>query len=774
MIRNMDFNIAAIMMLIFVFSYFCTQYDISTKSGKNFMRLLGCIFITSALNILCDFLLSVMEPNLFLYILYSVYFAFSVGCAFILTDYSRVSVHSQNSFEKLDKLNHILMLVFVLSCLVSIPFHFYVQLENNIVIRGKAYIAIYLFSAYFLLFACFRMIKNFNVLSKRQANSVISFVIITCVGAVLQFFVFGNQMLIYYIYATSCLILLFAFETPDYQKLVNTTKELELSKQKEEDLSKTIHHLMKTSSWFLDFDKSGKVKEAYWSDEIRNLLGYNSEDDINVATLWTESLHPEDKAMALDAFTKGLQGDDYRIEARLRYKDGSYHWFLCTGSLNTDNEGKPVSYQGIIQNIDDEIYKRELIEERLKAITDLEKSQSELKEALFAAQEANMAKTTFLSNISHDIRTPMNAIIGFTQLAKERIDDQAEVLDCLDTISSSGNHLLSLINDVLDMSHIESGKVKLQPEPCNLSEIIYDIGLMTKTNVDSREQTYETVIENLTDPYVMCDRLRLNQVLINCVGNAIKYTPEGGHIKVTISQRDTDNAKVKEFIFRIIDNGIGMSEDFLKRVFEPFERVNDSTTSKIQGTGLGMAITQNLVRIMGGTITAESELGKGSTFIVTLPLSLITKDDYVASKEEVYDDVSMDEMTKALSGKKFLVVDDNKINRTVIKRLLGDRGMLIDECDSGTAAIEIVKTLKKDTYDMIFMDIQMPGMSGFEATAAIRTLDNEIAKNIPIIAMTANAFDEDKKMAQEHGMNGHVTKPFRIEELIKFLYEKFN
>ena len=774
MIRNMDFNIAAIMMLIFVFSYFCTQYDISTKSGKNFMRLLGCIFITSALNILCDFLLSVMEPNLFLYILYSVYFAFSVGCAFILTDYSRVSVHSQNSFEKLDKLNHILMLVFVLSCLVSIPFHFYVQLENNIVIRGKAYIAIYLFSAYFLLFACFRMIKNFNVLSKRQANSVISFVIITCVGAVLQFFVFGNQMLIYYIYATSCLILLFAFETPDYQKLVNTTKELELSKQKEEDLSKTIHHLMKTSSWFLDFDKSGKVKEANWSDEIRNLLGYNSEDDINVATLWTESLHPEDKAMALDAFAKGLQGDDYRIEARLRYKDGSYHWFLCTGSLNTDNEGKPASYQGIIQNIDDEIYKRELIEERLKAITDLEKSQSELKEALFAAQEANMAKTTFLSNISHDIRTPMNAIIGFTQLAKERIDDQAEVLDCLDTISSSGNHLLSLINDVLDMSHIESGKVKLQPEPCNLSEMIYDIGLMTKTNVDSREQTYETVIENLTDPYVMCDRLRLNQVLINCVGNAIKYTPEGGHIKVTISQRDTDNAKVKEFIFRIIDNGIGMSEDFLKRVFEPFERVNDSTTSKIQGTGLGMAITQNLVRIMGGTITAESELGKGSTFIVTLPLSLITKDDYVASKEEVYDDVSMEEMTKALSGKKFLVVDDNKINRTVIKRLLGDRGMLIDECDSGTAAIEIVKTLKKDTYDMIFMDIQMPGMSGFEATAAIRTLDNEIAKNIPIIAMTANAFDEDKKMAQEHGMNGHVTKPFRIEELIKFLYEKFN
>lgn len=385
-----------------------------------------------------------------------------------------------------------------------------------------------------------------------------------------------------------------------------------------------------------------------------------------------------------------------------------------------------------------------------------------------------MAKTTFLSNISHDIRTPMNAIIGFTQLAKERIDDQAEVLDCLDTISSSGNHLLSLINDVLDMSHIESGKVKLQPEPCNLSEMIYDIGLMTKTNVDSREQTYETVIENLTDPYVMCDRLRLNQVLINCVGNAIKYTPEGGHIKVTISQRDTDNAKVKEFIFRIIDNGIGMSEDFLKRVFEPFERVKDSTTSKIQGTGLGMAITQNLVRIMGGTITAESELGKGSTFIVTLPLSLITKDDYVASKEEVYDGVSMEEMTKALSGKKFLVVDDNKINRTVVKRLLGDRGILIDECDSGAAAIEIVKTLKKDTYDMIFMDIQMPGMSGFEATAAIRSLDNEIAKNIPIIAMTANAFDEDKKMAQEHGMNGHVTKPFRIEELIKFLYEKFN
>ena len=626
MIRNMDFNIAAAFMLIFVYAHFYTQYDTSTKSSKGFMRLLTCILSTAVLNIVCDFLLTIITPGLVLYTLYSIYIITTVGCAFALTEYTRVSVNADGKLNILDIVNQVIFIGYTIACLLSIHFHYFVELDNKTVLRGKVYIYIYLLSGYYLMFAFFRMVKNFNQLSKRQTRGVLSFVAVTFSGALLQFLVFGDQMLIYFIYALSCLILLFAFETPDYQKMI-------------------------------------------------------------------------------------------------------------------------------------------------KARNELEKSQEELRKALLDAEEANRAKTTFLSNMSHDIRTPMNAIIGYVQLAKEQIDDKEEVLDCLGTIKSSGDHLLSLINDVLDMSRIESGKVKVENAPCDLSEVIKEIELLTKANVDERKQTYETVIEELPNPYVMCDRLRLNQVLINCVGNAVKYTPEGGDIKVLLTQNDTGINDTKEYVFKIIDNGIGMSEEFLKHVFEPFERAKDSTASSIQGTGLGMAITQNLVQMMGGTITAESELGKGSTFIVTLPLSIISKEEYDVSKKPDQGDITIEEMLEALKGKHFLVVDDNKINRTIVKRLLGERGMLVDECDSGAKAIEIASTMSENTYDMIFMDIKMPIMDGYEATDAIRGLDNEKAKTIPIIAMTANAFEEDKKMAQSHGMNGHVTKPFKIDELLHFLYE---
>ena len=781
MIRNMDFNIAAALLIVLVFGYFITQYDTSTKSGKSFIHILACIFTTSVLNVVCDTLLQVMEPNTFLYVLYSVYLLVTVTCAFILTEYTRVIVNPSGKPGFMDIFNYVLLALYTVVCVVAVNTHIFVSLTDKTVSRGKAYVYIYLLSGYYLVFAFFRMIKYFNTLSKRQTQGVISFVIITFSGALFQFLVFGDQMLIFFIYALSCMILLFAFETPDYQKMIKATNELrinkealEKSKQRENALYKTVNQLMKTASWVIYFDKDGNMSEAAWSEEIKTLLGYELEEDVDTASLWTDSLHPEDSKSAMDAFMKGMKGEEYRIETRLRCKDCSYHWFLCTGDIVKDSEGNVESYQGVMQNIDDEVYKRELVAERLAAVSELEQSQEDLKKALFNAEEANRAKTTFLSNMSHDIRTPMNAIIGYAQLAKEQINDKDEVMDCLNTIKSSGDHLLSLINDVLDMSRIESGKVKVEDSPCSLDETIKEIEVLTKANVEERHQTYETIIENLSEPYVMCDRLRLNQVLINCVGNAVKYTGEGGNIRVTLSQNESSKSGCKEYVFKIADNGIGMSEEFLKHVFEPFERAKDSTTSSIQGTGLGMAITHNLIQMMGGTITAESELGKGSTFIITLPLTVISKDEYEASKDTITDGVSMEEMISTLAGKKFLVVDDNKINRTIVKRLLGDRGMFVDECESGMKAIEIAEAMNEDSYDMIFMDIKMPVMGGYEATDAIRALNNEKAKSIPIIAMTANAFEEDKKMAQSHGMNGHVTKPFKIDELICFLYEKLN
>ena len=773
MLRNMDFNIASVLVTTFVFVYFITRYDTKKKSSRCFLSLLLCVFLTSVLSIVFDYLQYSTGSNYLSYIVNAFYMLLTVLCTYIFYVYASVTVFPDGGRNVLDYVNFVFLISYIILCVLSIHFHYFISITDGVISRGAAYPVVYLLSAYYLLCAFIRMLIHIKSLMLRQTHSIIFFVVTTSTGAIVQYLFFSERIIIYFAYALACLILLFTFETPDYQKMIKVTNELKrnneqlnLYKQQADDLSKTVHKLMKTSSWFIYFDKNGEITDSSWSEEFLPLLGYSLDDNVDVANLWTDSLHPEDKDKTLEAFMNGLKGAEYKTEARLRYKDGSYHWFLCTGSLHTDSAGNPESYKGVIQNIDDEIYTRELINERLKAVEDLERSQTELERALFASEEAGRAKTTFLSNMSHDIRTPMNAILGYAQLAKEHISDKDEVLGCINTILSSGDHLLSLINDVLDMSRIESGKVKIENAPVSLLELINGIEVLTKSNVKEKHQTYETIIENLDNPYVLCDRLKLNQILINCVGNAVKYTPDGGHIKLMLTQKDT------EFVFKIIDDGIGMSADLLAHVFEPFVRAGN--TDSIQGTGLGMAITYNLVNMMGGTISAESKLKAGSTFTISLPLQIISKEEYSSFKEAPTDEISVDEMVTTLSGKRFLVVDDNKINRSVVRRLLSDRGMYVDECERGRDAINIISSVKEDTYDAVFMDIIMPEMTGYEATTAIRNLDSDFAKTIPIFAMTANAFEEDIKKANECGMNGHITKPFKIEDLIRFLYHNLS
>lgn len=773
MLRNMDFNIASVLVTTFVFVYFITRYDTKKKSSRCFLSLLLCVFLTSVLSIVFDYLQYSTGSNYLSYIVNAFYMLLTVLCTYIFYVYASVTVFPDGRRHVLDYVNFVFLISYIILCVLSIHFHYFISITDGVISRGAAYPVVYLLSAYYLLCAFIRMLIHIKSLMLRQTHSIIFFVVTTSTGAIVQYLFFSERIIIYFAYALACLILLFTFETPDYQKMIKVTNELKrnneqlnLYKQQADDLSKTVHKLMKTSSWFIYFDKNGKITDSSWSEEFLPLLGYSLDDNVDVANLWTDSLHPEDKDKTLEAFMNGLKGAEYKTEARLRYKDGSYHWFLCTGSLHTDSAGNPESYKGVIQNIDDEIYTRELINERLKAVEDLERSQTELERALFASEEAGRAKTTFLSNMSHDIRTPMNAILGYAQLAKEHISDKDEVLGCINTILSSGDHLLSLINDVLDMSRIESGKVKIENAPVSLLELINGIEVLTKSNVKEKHQTYETIIENLDNPYVLCDRLKLNQILINCVGNAVKYTPDGGHIKLMLTQKDT------EFVFKIIDDGIGMSADLLAHVFEPFVRAGN--TESIQGTGLGMAITYNLVNMMGGTISAESKLKAGSTFTISLPLQIISKEEYSSFKEAPTDEISVDEMVTTLSGKRFLVVDDNKINRSVVRRLLSDRGMYVDECERGRDAINIISSVKEGTYDAVFMDIIMPEMTGYESTTAIRNLDSAFAKTIPIFAMTANAFEEDIKKANECGMNGHITKPFKIEDLIRFLYHNLS
>ncbi|MDE6075593.1 MAG: response regulator, partial [Clostridia bacterium] len=391
-------------------------------------------------------------------------------------------------------------------------------------------------------------------------------------------------------------------------------------------------------------------------------------------------------------------------------------------------------------------------------------------EALAQAQYSNKSKTTFLSNMSHDIRTPMNAIIGFTTLASSHLDNKEQVRDYLGKIMTSGNHLLSLINDVLDMSRIESGKVKIDEKEASLPEIMHDLKTIVQADVKAKKIDFSVDIVNVTNEAIICDKLRLNQVLLNIISNAVKYTKPEGKVGVRVIQTAEVREGYASYEFKVKDTGIGMSPEFLKHVFEPFEREQTSTVSGIQGTGLGLAITKNIVDLMGGTIAVESEMGKGSEFTVKFCFKVAEKPVESQRAEKA----GAEETEKAevrFDGKKLLLVEDNELNKEIAQTILETVGFVIDTADDGSVAVQKMKDMPAGTYDLILMDVQMPIMNGYEATRAIRAMDDPAKADIPIVAMTANAFDEDRKEAMDAGMNGFAAKPIDIEALMKTLQD---
>lgn len=520
-----------------------------------------------------------------------------------------------------------------------------------------------------------------------------------------------------------------------------------------------------------------------------------------------------------------------------------------------------------------------------------------LQDALMQAQHANRAKTMFLSNMSHDIRTPMNAIIGFSTIAVSHIDNREQVLDCLQKVLSSSNHLLGLINDVLDMSRIESGKVQIKEQECNISELIHNLVNIIQPQIKAKQLELFIDTFEIANEDVIADPLKLNQVFINLLSNAVKYTPAGGTVSFRIMQNTTFRHGYGDYKFIIKDNGIGMSPEFVGHVFEPFERESTVTQSGIQGTGLGMAITKNIVEMMNGTISVESEIGKGSTFTVELGLklqdtektakqikeleglrALVVDDDFntcdsvgkmlkqlglrsewtTSGREAVYraktaheegdsyhtfiidwqmpglsgvetarkireavgneapiiiltaydwsdieieakaagvtafcakpmfmsdlknvllaannlldDQADVPEWTKAdFSGKRILLVEDIELNREIAQVILEEAGFLVDTAPDGTDAVAIMEKAEENYYDAILMDVQMPVMNGYEATRTIRSLPRKDVKDLPIIAMTANALEEDKEAALKNGMNAHIAKPLDMDVFISVL-----
>ena len=389
---------------------------------------------------------------------------------------------------------------------------------------------------------------------------------------------------------------------------------------------------------------------------------------------------------------------------------------------------------------------------------DLAASQKQLQAALAEAEHANRAKTAFLNSMSHDIRTPMNAVIGFTALAASHSGNEAQVKDYLAKIDTASHHLLSLINDVLDMSRIESGKIQMAENPLCLSQLAGDACTILQSSAEAKSLQLITEL-SIADDWVIGDALRLQQVLLNILGNAVKFTPGGGKIFFSIRQSAESVNNRASYTFCIKDTGIGMSPEFQKHIFEAFSR-EDSAVRGIQGTGLGMAITKNLVEMMGGTLTVQSEQGKGSKFTFGLSFPL-------AQSAPVPGNPAKSDFT----GRHILLAEDNALNEEIARAVLSEAGFVVTSACDGAAAVEALQNAPAGTYDLILMDIQMPRLNGYEAARKIRALPDPARAQIPIIAMTADAFEEDRQNALAAGMNAHITKPIEIPKLLKVLSE---
>lgn len=386
-----------------------------------------------------------------------------------------------------------------------------------------------------------------------------------------------------------------------------------------------------------------------------------------------------------------------------------------------------------------------------------------------AAQAANKSKTSFLFNMSHDIRTPMNAIIGFANLAQNAKCSTEQMHSYLSKILVASQHLLSLINDILEMSRIESGKITLEPAPTSWSEMLQELQTIMQEQIESKKQSFTISIAPLTHDYVMIDKLRMEQVLVNLVSNASKYTPERGSIRVELAQYPADKPNHALYKISVIDNGMGMSEDFVKKIFSPFERANNSTVSKIQGTGLGMSITKSIVDLANGTIDVKSKLGEGTEIIVAVTLCLCTDAETAARNAKQLDKQQAQAEQPDFKGKRLLVVEDNKLNREITVTILEQTGIITEQAEDGSVAVKMVQEAAPGYYDLILMDIQMPIMDGYEATKQIRALPDKRLAQLPIIAVSANAFEEDKKASLAAGMDGHIAKPINVPDLFALM-----
>ena len=501
-----------------------------------------------------------------------------------------------------------------------------------------------------------------------------------------------------------------------------------------------------------------------WYIEDNEFIDYTNEVNRRISgnIICNNSEEDESTLLAVDNLKCELKHKD---KTEYRYKrqvtNGVFRWCLVSVVVEKRKNGEPVSVILMIRDIEDVIKKE--IEQQLL-----------IEEALAQAESASRAKGKFLSDMSHEIRTPMNVILGYASIAQNNMDnrDQDKVKDCLEKIKEAGNHLIGIINDVLEVSRIEQGKINIENEESDIYELMTDFYNLVEIQAAVKKQKMTIDLEGITDKYVYMDWTRISQVLINLINNAIKYTPVGGHIDVIVKEDCNNNIgdNIHNYIIIVKDNGRGIDEKDMPSLFDLYTRGAYDNDISVEGTGLGLSISKQIIELMNGTIDVDSKLGEGTTFTVKLPLQYVVRTQADKNVTDNGKDNNIIKNDQSLSDIKVMVVDDNQYNREIACELLRENGAHIIECASGSEAVDYIK-YRNGIVDIILMDVCMPDMDGFEATRLIRQLEKDRWQDIPIVAMTANAFDEDRKKALEHGMNGHIAKPFDIDTFAETVLE---
>lgn len=654
--------------------------------------------------------------------------------------------------------------------------------------------------------------------------------------------------------------------------------------KKLDELELSIYHdLNGANRWVMEFDGTGTVTKATWSDDMRKSLGYTNQEDFpdNVTTI-SQHMYPFDARVVnerlRDAITDKTDSTVFEAEFRMCCKNGTLRWMWTSAKFIRDDNGMVRKAIGIVcditdkkeqekdretaealaseysvvylidldndimqivkenatlknENVDNngcglfmdqmskvsillkdeylplwaELSNIDSLKERLadedrktyiiqlkdgtwrrviftvterinteaksvllgvalldKEMSEKQELERQLSTAIEQARDANRAKTEFLFSMSHDIRTPMNAITGFTIMAKKHIDEPDRVKDYLDKIDTSGKQLLSLVNQVLEMSQIESGSAKVEVEPADVILKAEATSTIFKELCEAKGITFITDTSTIIHRNVLTDVSRVDRIVTNLVGNAYKYTPEGGSISFSLREESLERSGESMYVITVADTGIGMSKEYLDHIYEEFSRERNSTSSHVEGSGLGMSIVYKIIKLLGAEINVDSEEGKGTTVTVRCIMQWNPEKIVMTGSPMPIRDISLD-------GMKILLVEDNELNREIASDILTERGIIITTAQDGTEAVDIMKKASGGDFDAILMDIQMPVMNGYEATKHIRALDDGELSRIPIIAMTANAFEEDKKNAMAAGMDGHLAKPISIEKLLNTL-----